>query len=375
MSRLFLEDPVSGETLDYDGLAGVVLADRLRYRPYCQPSRLSDAFFAIATALATDRDLTLVDDGLTERELADLGLSEALLRREEEVANPREARELESWLAAVRTDCRSRLTLFTSGSTGLPKGVNHTLATLSRGVRTGPKHACDVWGFAYNPTHMAGVQVFLQALFNLNPLVNLFRLPREEVLSLLGRHRVTHLSATPSFYRLLLPADTALPEVRAVTFGGERTDAPLLERLRPLFPNARFRNVYASTEAGTLFSAEGDLFSVPDGLVGRIEIRDRRLHLHRSLLGEFLTEAGQLPRTPVGRGVPTAPVAAWGQAALPRTRRSIPEADRRFMGRSGPWSVVPQLLIHSTSSRAMSSGEASLTRRVCRCCFGRLTLA
>jgi hypothetical protein len=90
---------------------------------------------------------------------------------------------------------------------------------------------------------MAGVQVFLQALFNRNLLVNLFGLPSEDALRLLGEHGVTHLSATPSFYRLLLPANTILPEVRAVTLGGERTDASLLERLRPLFPNARFRNV------------------------------------------------------------------------------------------------------------------------------------
>jgi acyl-coenzyme A synthetase/AMP-(fatty) acid ligase len=131
------------------------------------------------------------------------------------------------------------------------------------------------------------VQVFFQALFNQNPLINLFQLPRETILDLIQRHGVTHLSATPTFYRLLLPADVALPGVVAVTLGGERTDAELLTRLRPLFPNARFRNLYASTEAGTLLTAEGDTFGIPAELADRVRIQDGRLQLHCSLLGEF----------------------------------------------------------------------------------------
>jgi hypothetical protein len=38
-----------------------------------------------------------------------------------------------------------------------------------------------VWGFAYNPTHMAGLQVFLQAIVNGNSLVNVFNNSRVEI--------------------------------------------------------------------------------------------------------------------------------------------------------------------------------------------------
>jgi len=307
---------VAGETLDYDVLADAVLGEEVCYRPYCRTPRLSKAFVTLAVALTADRDLTLVDHDLTQRELGELLLDAERLERNERIINPCPARSLEAWVEHVRVRSGSRITLFTSGSTGLPKGVSHSLATLSRGVRTGPKHADDVWGYAYNPTHMAGVQVFLQALFNLNPLVNLFRLSREQVLALLGRHQVTHLSATPSFYRLLLPADTVLSEVRAVTMGGERADALLLERLRPLFPNARFRNVYASTEAGTLFSAEGDVFSVPEELKERIWIREGRLHVHRGLLGTFTASVGGASQ---GGGA-----AECGGASVPASRDVIP---------------------------------------------------
>jgi acyl-coenzyme A synthetase/AMP-(fatty) acid ligase len=190
-------------------------------------------------------------------------------------------------LARVVGASASRITLYTSGSTGLPKAVRQSVANLARAVRRGARHGDDVWGFAYNPSHIAGVQVLLQALLNRNPLVNLFGQPRDTVFASIERHGVTHLSATPTFYRMLLPASPQLPSVRSVTLGGERTDTALIERLRPLFPGARFRNLYASTEAGTLLSTEGDQFAVPIGWEDRIRIAEGRLLVHASLLGEF----------------------------------------------------------------------------------------
>jgi len=53
-----------------------------------------------------------------------------------------------------------KIGLYTSGTTGRPKKVYHTFASLTRNVKTGDKYADNVWAFAYNPTHVAGVQVF-----------------------------------------------------------------------------------------------------------------------------------------------------------------------------------------------------------------------
>jgi len=131
------------------------------------------------------------------------------------------------------------------------------------------------------------VQVFLQAFFNANPLVNLFQLSREEALSVLIECGVTHLSGTPSFYRLMLPADRPMPWVRAVALGGERSEPLLMARLAEAFPNARIRNYYASTEAGTVLAAPGELFEIPDAMRGVVRLRHARLELHTSLLGEF----------------------------------------------------------------------------------------
>ena len=68
----------------------------------------------------------------------------------------------------------AEITIFTSGTTGQPKKVLHSISSLTRSVRTGERYANQIWGYAYAPTHMAGLQVFFQAFENENTLVNIF---------------------------------------------------------------------------------------------------------------------------------------------------------------------------------------------------------
>ena len=74
-----------------------------------------------------------------------------------------------------------------------------------------------VWAYAYNPTHMGGLQVFFQAFENQNTLVNVFNMQRYEVYEKMAGHRITHISATPTFYRLLLPFEQSYLSVQKVT--------------------------------------------------------------------------------------------------------------------------------------------------------------
>ncbi|MEG1543985.1 MAG: AMP-binding protein, partial [Tannerellaceae bacterium] len=153
-------------------------------------------------------------------------------------------------------------------------------------VRKGNNHNNDIWGFAYNPTHMAGLQVFFQAFLNGNTLIRLFGQNKESILSLINRYKISHLSATPTFYRLLLPADQKLVSVKRITSGGEKFDDHACKQLSAIFPNAKITNVYASTEAGTLFATQGDIFSIKEEMKHLIKIENNLLYLHRSLMGE-----------------------------------------------------------------------------------------
>jgi acyl-coenzyme A synthetase/AMP-(fatty) acid ligase len=149
------------------------------------------------------------------------------------------------------------------------------------------RHRYDIWGLAFNPSHIAGVQVYLQAITNQNTVVNLWGLSPADSLARCRQWRVSHLSATPTYFRLLLAEGAVLPEVRSVSLGGEPADPHLLERLQAMFPLARLHNIYASTEAGTLLSSSGVEFSIPLERVADLEIREGRIWVRRSLLGEF----------------------------------------------------------------------------------------
>lgn len=132
---------------------------------------------------------------------------------------------------------------------------------------------------------MAGLQVFFQAFENKNTLVNVFGCSRNEVYRLIKEYQVSHISATPTFYRLLLPYEFSYPFVTRVTLGGEKSEEHLYTSIRKIFPNAKINNIYASTEAGTLFAGKGDCFVIPSTKKEKFKIENGELLIHKSLLG------------------------------------------------------------------------------------------
>ena len=128
--------------------------------------------------------------------------------------------------------------------------------------------------------------MFFQAFENLNTLVNIFHLSRLDVYRNIREKRITHISATPTFYRLLLPAEGVCPLVVRVSLGGEKSDCKLHESILKIFPNAKINNIYASTEAGTLFAAKGENFQIPSNVIAKIKIVKNELWIHKSLLGK-----------------------------------------------------------------------------------------
>ncbi|WP_165440542.1 ANL family adenylate-forming protein [Rubripirellula amarantea] len=193
-------------------------------------------------------------------------------------------------LAAKPSD-RGRLTrwiLATSGTTGTPKLVEHTLATLTRSasfdLTIGAQHT---WSSLYNLTGFAGLQVFLQAWCGGSKFVlhndDATLAERVERMARLG---VTAISATPTMWRkILMASDAAKLPLRRITLGGEIADQKILDALGAVFPNAKIRQIYASTEAGVGFSVRDGkagfpasyLDTPPAGVEVRVE--DGRLFL------------------------------------------------------------------------------------------------
>lgn len=155
--------------------------------------------------------------------------------------------------------------LTTSGTTGRPKILRHTLNSLSRTVRPSGTAPVAVWGLTYEAARFAGLQVLLQAVLGGATLVapdGLMDLPGR--IRLFLEHGCTHLSATPTTWRriLMYPASAGL-RLRQITLGGEIADQAVLDALQVRFPEARVTHVYASTETGVGFSVQDGLEGFP----------------------------------------------------------------------------------------------------------------
>lgn len=252
-----------------------------KYYPLFKSQDIYAYFVNLINALAVGKSLVLIDSDLNPSEID--GVDGKMVNVSDTAEHPA-YRTMDDVVAVIQKSM-SEITIFTSGTTGQPKKVVHTVSTLTRSVRKGEKYKGQVWAYAYNPTHMAGLQVFFQAFMNLNTLVNVFNKKRNEIYNLITKYSVTHISATPTFYRLLLPFEKAFSNVIRVTLGGEKSDQHLYDSILKIFPSAKINNVYASTEAGTLFAAKGDCFQIPMAIRDKFAVVEDELLIHKSLLG------------------------------------------------------------------------------------------
>ncbi len=251
------------------------------FRPAVNSKSLPCFIFNLISAIAGNRDISIDDDvfnfrpnGPPQGDTAEGGGTGNLVR----------FKNMDELLHALKFS-KSKISLYTSGTSGIPKRVEHPVGNLLRGLRESEAHSDDIWGLAYAPSHMAGIQVLFQVIFNGNTAVNLSGKSRRLVLKSIDAYKISHISATPTFYKLLLPADKPLLSVKRATLGGEASVPILYSQIRELFPNAKITNIYASTEFGTLLVSNGNTFKIPRELDKLVRIKNGELQVHRSLCG------------------------------------------------------------------------------------------
>src|SRR5712692_2362221 len=98
---------------------------------------------------------------------------------------------------------RTEWIMLTSGTTGAPKMVVHTLESLTAAIKIDPDRKTSiVWGTFYDIRRYGGLQIFLRAVLGGTSFVlSSADEPMADHLRRLGSHGVTHLSGTPSHWR------------------------------------------------------------------------------------------------------------------------------------------------------------------------------
>ena len=169
------------------------------------------------------------------------------------------------------------MVLYTSGSSGRPKGVllSHDGQLWTVAHRVGGRSFAEERLLIAAPLfHMNGLGTAKFALASGASLVLLPRFEARSYIAAIGRFRCTWLTGVPTMFALLLReretlADTDLSSVRQVRMGSAPATQKLIDATRACFPNAAISLAYGTTETGPVaFGPHPDGHAKPDTALG-----------------------------------------------------------------------------------------------------------
>jgi acyl-coenzyme A synthetase/AMP-(fatty) acid ligase len=175
----------------------------------------------------------------------------------------------------------------TSGTSGPPKLVVHTLETLCAAFSSGRAPAAPLsWATFYDIRRFGGLQILLRTLAGGGSLLLAGAQPTAEFLRRAGEIGVTHISGTPSHWRrALMTGEIRAIAPRYVRLSGEIADQAILDSLAGVFPSTKIAHAFASTEVGVTFEIEDGIAGFPAGFLEHsngdvaLEIRDGSLRV------------------------------------------------------------------------------------------------
>ncbi len=155
--------------------------------------------------------------------------------------------------------------LYTSGTTAAPKAAvlrhRHLIAYVIGTVEfagAGPDEAVLV---SVPPYHVAGLANLLSNLYLGRRIVYLAQFDAAAWVEAVRREGITNAMVVPTMLARIcdvLDADGAgLPSLRALSYGGARTPAPVLQRVMALLPDVDLTNAYGLTETSSTIAVLG----------------------------------------------------------------------------------------------------------------------
>ncbi|MDG2411686.1 MAG: class I adenylate-forming enzyme family protein [Halioglobus sp.] len=202
-------------------------------------------------------------------------------------------------------ECASgEVLVLTSGTTGDPKCARYQWGDLLAQVATPVERRAEKWLLAYRLNHFAGLQMLSHVLVHGGQLVVPASSKVVDAIRAIRDHGVTHVSATPTFWRYALVnigRNDPKIQLEQITLGSEPVTADILDKLQKQFPAARVVHIYASTEAGSCVSVSDMRPGMPASILSRdgasttqFKIHEEELYIKSSHGMRGYLDAGEL---------------------------------------------------------------------------------
>jgi len=160
----------------------------------------------------------------------------------------------------LRSYDHAGLVLFSSGSSGPPKGIVHDLRKLADAYKK-PGKAWRTLIFL-QIDHIGGINtLFYNVRNNGTIVVPRSRMP-DEICQCIEQYQVELLPTSPTFLNLMIISDAIsrydLSSLKMITYGTEPMAESTLKRIHELLPNVRFKQTYGLSETGILNTKSRD---------------------------------------------------------------------------------------------------------------------
>ncbi len=153
------------------------------------------------------------------------------------------------------------LVLFTSGSSGTPKGAVHNLSLLLNKFKTKRKALKTINFLLFD--HWGGLNTLFHIMSNGGTVVILENRAPDYVCELIYKHQVELLPTSPTFLNMMLISRAyeryPIDSLKTISYGSEPMPEVLLLNLNKLFPNIILQQTYGLIELGVMRSkSEGN---------------------------------------------------------------------------------------------------------------------